>query len=70
MSEIRIAWCAKYDGTYSIGNWHPMKKYDNLKAWVVSENKRHPELYHWLEEKNEKGEISNNQDNDFTMIIK
>ena len=71
MSEIRIAWCAKGDGTYSTGNWHPMKKYDSLKAWVVLENKKYPELYHWLEEKNKKGEISNYEDDDgFTMIIK
>ena len=35
MSEIRIAWCTKTDGTYSTGNWHPMKNYDSLKAWVV-----------------------------------
>ena len=51
MSEIRIAWCSKGDGTYSTGNWHPMKKYDSLKAGVVLENKKYPELYHWLEEK-------------------
>ena len=70
MSEIRIAWCAKGDGTYSTGRWHPIESYNNLKSWVVSENKRCPELYHWLEEKNEKGDISNNEDDGFTMIIK
>ena len=69
MSEIRIAWCTKTDGTYSTGNWHPMKNYDNLKAWVVLENKKFPELFHWLEQKDENGKISNEND-DFTVIIK
>lgn len=71
MSEIRIAWCAKIDGTYSTGNWHPMKSYESLISWVRLENKKYPELHHWLEEKNEKGKISNYNDYDgFTMIIK
>ena len=70
MSEIRIAWCAKFDGTYSTGNWHPMKSYETLMKWVIEENKRYPELRHWLEKKNEKGEVSNYEDDDrFTMII-
>ncbi len=70
MSEIRIAWCTKMKGTYSYGNWHPLNNYESLKLWVIKENKDWPDLFHWLENK-ENGKITNYEDDDgFTMIIK
>ncbi len=71
MSEIRIAWCTKKEGSYSTGSWHSIGKYESLKSWVIKENKDWPDLFHWLEQKKD-GKINNYEDIDdgFTMIIK
>jgi len=69
MSEIRIAWCTKEDGSYHTGSWHPISHYETLKSWITLENKEFPNLNHWLEEKKD-NKITNYEDNDgFTMIM-
>ena len=64
MSQVRIAWCDKKRKFMSAGDWHEKKKEKVLKLWILEENKKYPDCIHWLEYKNENGNIINAIDNE------
>ena len=60
--EVRIAWVDKKEKFMSSGCWHKIEKEQTLKEWVIHENKKFPNCMHWLEYKDENGNIMNAED--------
>lgn len=47
---VRVTWKRKVaGGGKGHGNWSTDKKL--IEAWVLEGNRSHPDIYHWLEEK-------------------